>query len=103
MVSLWWILASFACGPAAQRAETHGVTASVVQPEPDPTLHVEIAGCEGGERATNTCVIRRPGVMSIWVAGPILPQLSLDGARRSATLTEAIDGGWRNTSRNRSP
>jgi len=58
-------------------------------------LQVELAGCEGGERATNTCMVRRPNALSIWVAGATAPQFSLDGAPRSVTTSEAIDGGWR--------
>lgn len=70
-------------------------TPSPIESEPPATLDVEIAGCEGGERASATCVVKTPGVLSIWVAGATAPQLVLDGTPRASESSEAIDGGWR--------
>jgi len=93
------IVLAIACGSTPQPTEPASTPTPTLVPKTAPelaTLHVEVGGCEGGERAASTCVVRRPQKLSVWVAGEVAPRLALDGTPVSAVATAQVEGGWRN-------
>lgn len=97
-------LALFALAPACEREGATEVQAEVTQvPEPPivvepPPLEVEFAGCAGGEKQANTCMLGEDRALSLWVKGEPAT-VFVDATVVTATVTEAIDGGWRSTVR----
>lgn len=93
------IVLAIACGSTPLPTEPESTPTPTLAPKIAPdlaTLHVEVGGCEGGERTASTCVVRRPQKLSVWVAGEMAPRLALDGTPVSAVATAQVEGGWRN-------
>jgi hypothetical protein len=98
------IVALVAFGPACAREGAAEIEAEVTQvPEPPvvvapPPLEVEFAGCAGGEKRANTCMLGEERALSLWVKGePAV--VFVDATVVKPTVTEEIDGGWRSTVR----
>lgn len=98
------ILALVALAPACGREASTEIQTEVTQvPEPavvvaPPPLEVEFAGCAGGEKQANTCMLGEDRALSLWVKGEPAT-VFVDATVVKATATEEIDGGWRSTVR----
>lgn len=87
-------LVGLACGRPAE-ADVAGA-APVAETKADPApLHVEFAGCAGGERASNTCVLNDEAALTLWVAGAVRPRITAAGREVVPLRAEEVDDGWR--------